>query len=328
MKPILKDITVEVTNRCQLHCRACGIWREEKLHEISAPRFVRMMEGLLKAYRVESVSITGGEPFLHHGLSGILRSLALLKARRRITGFGVYTNGACVEAVQALLRREKAALKGMDVGVSVDGGEAVHDLLRGKGAYAKTLRSLEFLAEECSEEVSLELKFTISRINYAQIAHVYALSRRLGARFSPKIMEEGVSSYYHRQGSREIGGLLPLTGRMRMAVRRQLLEMISDGAEGLDVPMVEAVLGLLDGGRDRILACATPQKSLFITSRGDVYPCLYMPAACCVGQDGSVPPQLDLARKALSRLARKGDCPRCFAYHGFLKSYNLRYLRT
>ena len=48
-KPLLNDITIEITNHCQLHCRHCGIWAEKERHEMTASMVVRMMRELLRA---------------------------------------------------------------------------------------------------------------------------------------------------------------------------------------------------------------------------------------------------------------------------------------
>ena len=83
---------------------------------------------------------------------------------------------------------------------------------------------------------------------------------------------------------------------------------------------------LLAGGKQYIRACATPARSLFITSRRDVYPCLYLPPAGKVSLDGKLPKGLDCIRKKHADNAAQGNCPRCLAYHGFLKDFNLEYL--
>ncbi len=52
MKPLLNDITIEITNHCQLHCQHCGIWAEKERHEMTASMVVRMMRELLERYRI------------------------------------------------------------------------------------------------------------------------------------------------------------------------------------------------------------------------------------------------------------------------------------
>jgi MoaA/NifB/PqqE/SkfB family radical SAM enzyme len=172
----------------------------------------------------------------------------------------------------------------------------------------------------------LELKFTINRLNYTELEDVYQLAKRFKARFTPKIMECGVFDYYHRHQMPDTDMLSELTAKMIKNVRGQVARILKDGYDGVDRELVEAMMVLLAGGRKSIGACATPAKSLFINSRRNVYPCLYLSSAGKVGANGELPKDLDRVRQEHTDDAAGGNCPGCFAYHGFLKKFNLEYL--
>jgi len=325
-KPLLNDITIEITNHCQLHCQHCGIWAEKDRHEMSASMVVGMMRELLKRYRVSFVSITGGEPFLNRNCGRLLKAMSFFRERGEITGFGVYSNAAYFEGVRRVFSTYSQHLRGMHMGISIDGGQATHDRLRGPGAYQKTLKTIEWLKENVGQDIILEFKFTINRINYAELIDVYHLAQHYKARFSPKIMESGVSDYYHRHEMPDTDTLAAPTPLMIENVRQQITQMLNDEYPGVERPLVEAMMVLLSDGRKCIKACATPAKSLFINSRRNVYPCLYMSPAGQLGSKGELPQDLDQVRQQHTDDAMQGDCPGCFAYHGFLKKFNLQYL--
>ena len=325
-KPLLNDITIEITNHCQLHCQHCGIWAEKERHEMNAGMVVRMMKELLEYYRIYYVSITGGEPFLNKNCGRLLKSMSFFRERGEIIGFGVYSNAAYFEGIRRVFSTQGRHLRGMHMGISVDGVEKTHDRLRGAGAYQKTLKTIEWISQNYGKDIVLELKFTVNRINYAELGDVYRLARRFNAKFSPKIMESGVSDYYHRHEMPDTDTLASLTPEIIESVRTQVAAMLNDNYPGVNRELVDAMMVLLSGGRKCIRACATPAKSLFITSRRDVYPCLYLPAAGKVGVDGKLPEELDRVRQKHARDAAQGNCPGCFAYHGFLKKFNLKYL--
>ena len=327
MKPLLNDITIEITNHCQLHCQHCGIWAEKERHEMTSSMLVRMMRELLLRYRINFVSITGGEPFLNRNCGRVLKAMSFFRERGEITGFGVYSNAAYFEGVRRVFTTYGQYLHGMHMGISIDGTEKTHDLLRGAGAYQKSLRTIEWLSENFSKDIVLEFKFTINSVNYAELIDVYHLARHYKARFSPKIMESGVSDYYHRHEMPDTDTLAAPTPIMIERVRRQVDQILDDGYQGVDRPLVEAMMVLLAGGRKCIRACETPAKSLFINSRRNGYPCLYMSPAGKLGSKGELPKDLDLVRKQHADDALKGHCPGCFAYHGFLKKFNLQYLQ-
>ncbi len=327
-KPVLNDITVEITNHCQLHCQHCGIWAEKERHEMTASLVVRMIRNLTQEFKLKFVSVTGGEPFLNRNCGRLLKSLALLRERGDIDEFGVYSNAAYFEGVRRVFTAYGPYLKGMYMGISIDGGPKTHDLLRGEGAYQKTLKTMGWLHDNYGQKITLDFKFTINQMNFAEIHEVYQLARRYKARFFPKIMESGVSDYYHRHEMPQAGALSTLTPAMIEVVRRQISQILDEGYAGVDRKLTEAMLILLEGGRDCIRACATPARSLFINSRRKVYPCLYMEPAGQLGSNGELPQALNQVRRKLSQEAAQGHCPGCFAYHGFLKKFNLDYLQA
>jgi len=326
LKPLLNDITIEITNHCQLHCQHCGIWAEEERHEMTSSMGVRMMRELLERYRIYFVSITGGEPFLNRNCGRLLKAMSLFRDRGQITGFGIYSNAAYFEGVRRVFTTYGQYLRGMHMGISIDGTPPTHDRLRGAGAYQKSLKTIEWLAKNYGKDIILEFKFTINSVNYAELIDVYRLAKHFKARFSPKIMESGVSDYYHRHQMPNVDTLASPTVEMVDNVRGQVTQILNDKYPGVDRPLVEAMMVLLAGGRKCIRACATPAKSLFINSRRNVYPCLYMSPAGKVGVNGELPQDLDSVRQKHTDNAAKGHCPGCFAYHGFLKDFNLQYL--
>lgn len=288
---------------------------------------VRLMRELLRKYRINFVSITGGEPFLNRDCGRVLKAMSFFRQRGKITGFGVYSNGAYVEGIRRVLAAQAVYLRGMHMGISIDGGQETHDRLRGAGSYNKTLKTVEWITEKFGKDIILEFKFTINRVNYAQLGDVYRLAKHFKARFSPKIMESGVSGYYHRHQMPDAGTLAVLTPLMIKNVRSQVSEILNDRYSGVNKKLVEATMVLLDKGTSCIRACVTPAKSLFINSRGNVYPCLYLSAAGKLGPNGELPQDLDRVRQKHADDAAQGHCPGCFAYHGFLKEFNLQYLR-
>jgi len=252
--------------------------------------------------------------------------MSLFRDRGQITGFGIYSNAAYFEGVRRVFTTYGQYLRGMHMGISIDGTPPTHDRLRGAGAYQKSLKTIEWLAKNYGKDIILEFKFTINSVNYAELIDVYRLAKHFKARFSPKIMESGVSDYYHRHQMPNVDTLASPTVEMVDNVRGQVTQILNDKYPGVDRPLVEAMMVLLAGGRKCIRACATPAKSLFINSRRNVYPCLYMSPAGKVGVNGELPQDLDSVRQKHTDNAAKGHCPGCFAYHGFLKDFNLQYL--
>ena len=325
-RPRLDDVTLEITNMCQLHCQRCDIWREDQRHEISAVSLLTMLEKLLVFFQVEGVSITGGEPFLHGNISAVLRCLGTLKAKRLIRSFGIYTNGACPARIEEVLKQDKEFIQGMSMGISVDGLPMTHDALRGRSAYARTQKTLSLLRRRYGGYLDVELKFTANEENCHELYDVYALALEYGFRFTPKLVETQVTAYYHRAGGTDRRRAIGPGEDLHPVLRGQILSILKQEARrpsnAIQPKMLRMLLRLAQGGTRRITRCKTPARCLFITSRGVVYPCLYMPPV------GSIDPGSLCSRKFFTLRAARIDqgaqahCPGCSSYHGFLKNFN------
>jgi radical SAM protein with 4Fe4S-binding SPASM domain len=131
---------IQITERCNLHCAHCfvssGDWGEHlplaAIEELVLPRLLRA--------RVERVTLTGGEPFVHPEIMGICRA---------VTSLGLPL-GICTNATQTTDAQiaELAALGGVHVNVTFDGFRPdSHGRFRGStGSFAVTKATTEKLA--------------------------------------------------------------------------------------------------------------------------------------------------------------------------------------
>ena len=160
-----------LTFRCNLHCRYCGT-NEVRIPECDSSA---VTEGLDRLWELGARWITfgGGEPLLRDDI-GVLLSHAKRK------GFQVYlsTNGS-------LAAKKKAALASVDhVNLSLDGGEKVHDSVRGAGSYGKAIESIAVFQEL---GVPVSLQCVLSKHNLDQVQEVLEAASRHGlvAMFQP-----------------------------------------------------------------------------------------------------------------------------------------------
>ncbi len=167
-----------LTERCNLHCRHCyqeGRRVEElPLEEIipvieAADAMVRAWE---EAYNLEfspSFNVTGGEPFLRPDFFTILGELAQ-------TGFDLFilSNGTLITPEIA---RRVADLGIKGVQVSLEGPEAVHEDIRGRGSFAAALEGVRHLLEA---GVTVSLNATLSRFNAPYFMDLVEVARSQG----------------------------------------------------------------------------------------------------------------------------------------------------
>ena len=162
-KPV---IVWNMTRRCNLkcvHCYAQAVDPEGK-DEISTEQAKQIIDDLAQ-YGAPVMLFSGGEPLVRQDLTE-LAHYAVGKGMRAV----ISTNGT-------LITKEKAKeLKDVGlsyVGISLDGGEEVHDRFRGvSGAFKKALQGVE----NCQAEgLKVGLRFTINKRNVGEIPKIFQL---------------------------------------------------------------------------------------------------------------------------------------------------------
>ncbi len=128
------------------------------------------------------VRLTGGEPFLRKDLPEVMHLFYRYASVRRM---GLITNGTQPDKTEGYIDRvfELCPTLSLDVGVSIDGLETVHDELRGlRGAYARAKQTVEILVgmkERCPNLLT-SLVITVTSKNESQLDALYEELSRWG----------------------------------------------------------------------------------------------------------------------------------------------------
>jgi MoaA/NifB/PqqE/SkfB family radical SAM enzyme len=159
-------VVVNVTNRCNLSCQHCFIFRDENPNrspasardELDAAAILETLSGLRDRHGIVSALWMGGEPLLRREL---VRQGLLLFARNTIV-----TNGTI-----PLVDFGPAAL----YVVSLDGPEDLNDALRGRGTYRRVLRNLSRLPADFATPVQVQC--VVTRRNQHRLEELAAAVR-------------------------------------------------------------------------------------------------------------------------------------------------------
>ncbi len=125
-----------------------------------------------KDYQMEmtpAFHFTGGEPFLRNDLYDILGYV-----RKYGYAAALMSNGTLITPADA---RRLASLGVSEVQVSLDGLEAVHDGIRGEGAFRRALEGLKNLV---AGGVPASINLTLSRLNSGELAGLVRLAEKTG----------------------------------------------------------------------------------------------------------------------------------------------------
>lgn len=162
-KPV---IVWNVTRSCNLKCLHCYAQAEQENNQDEIPTTkAREVIQDLADFGVPVILFSGGEPLVRKDIFE-LAELAVSKGMRAV----ISTNGTLIDRSTA---RKLKSIGLSYVGISLDGGESVHDRFRGvPGTFQKAMQGLE----NCQrEDLKVGLRFTIYKDNFQEIPKLFHL---------------------------------------------------------------------------------------------------------------------------------------------------------
>jgi len=166
-KPV---IVWNMTRRCNLRCVHCyaKALEEQGTDDMSTEQGKALIDDLA-AYGAPVMLFSGGEPLVREDLVELAKH-ATSKGMRAV----ISTNGTLITKQKA---RELKEVGLSYVGISLDGGQSVHDQFRAvPGAFKK---ALEGVANCQAEGLKVGLRFTINRRNAGEVPVLFDLVRDL-----------------------------------------------------------------------------------------------------------------------------------------------------
>lgn len=139
VEPPYRKALVQITERCNLHCAHCFVSAGNYGDAMLLESIRKVLIPQLKACRVVSITLTGGEPFVH---PNILEITSLFRgAGMKI---GICTNATCIKESQI---EALTALGEIHCNVSLDGfSPESHGKFRGdKESFARTIATVRAL---------------------------------------------------------------------------------------------------------------------------------------------------------------------------------------
>ncbi|HLB71506.1 MAG TPA: heme b synthase [Candidatus Methanoperedens sp.] len=265
----------ELTSACNLaciHCRASAV-KDPLPDELSTDEAKHFVDELVE-YR-PIIILTGGEPLLRADVYDIARYASGHGLRVVLA-----TNGTLL--TQDIALRLKAA--GIQrVSISIDGStQATHDDFRGEpGAFQAALNGIEVLKKE---GIGFQINTTITKRNLEEIPGIYELALDLGAEalhifllvptgrgeeseeIPPDEYERVLNWFYDKSKDARIQ-LKATCAPHYFRIMRQRAR-----AEGIRITRETHGLEAMTKG------CLGGSGFCFVSSKGDVYPCGYLPA--------------------------------------------------
>ena len=165
-EPSLRYLELQITNKCNLRCKHCYIGDRE-FSELSVHQIKNILTEFEEMQGLR-VLITGGEPLVHSKFFGINEMLPDFFVRKVLFSNGLLLN-----------KRTLRQLNADEIQISIDGLEAAHDSLRGRGTYKAALKAAG-LAIDSGFEVSIATM--VHRKNLDDFDEMDRLFKRMGVK--------------------------------------------------------------------------------------------------------------------------------------------------
>ncbi|MBD3265449.1 radical SAM protein [bacterium] len=168
--PILKDLLVFVTDRCNMRCQHCMFWQRIDSPGNEMP--LASIQAIAKSIDpLRTAVLTGGEPFLRKDIRAIVETFYRDNGAKHVQ---VDSNGLVIEPMVQLVQSDIARRyeNHLSYQVSIDGFAETHDRLRQTpGSFNKIIANLKRLVDlkEKHTHFRLVVLTNINQHNYQEI---------------------------------------------------------------------------------------------------------------------------------------------------------------
>lgn len=253
------DASIIVTYRCPMRCKMCNIWdNPTKVSEEFKP------ELLEKLPKVDTVNITGGEPFVREDIENIVKILFTKTKRIVFSTSGYYSD----RIIQLARKYPQLGFR-----ISIEGLSCKNDELRGRpGGFDKGLKTLLELRRMGVKDIGFGI--TVSNNNSSDMLQLYELNRNLKMEFATASFH---NSFYFHKYDNKVTNIDEVCGNFDELIQRLMNE--KHPKSWFRAFFNLGLINYVKGGR-RMLPCEAGTENFFIDPYGNVLPCNGMEESC------------------------------------------------
>lgn len=247
------SIVWEITNNCNFKCPHCRAYQEITADDENIEN--KIVEEIIKN-DILTVNISGGEPLLNPRIFDIIKRLTDANVY-----VGISTNGWLYKE-----KREKLLKAGLKfIQVSLDGEKELHEKFRGvEGSFDRAVETLKLAKKD---GLFTQMNVTITSANLQTLEWNYYKALEIGVNkiLYRRVVPAGkaIENQYILPNKKEYNDMLK---KLMKLDNSKLIVAVDD-------PIIYA---LQDKKGQENLGCAAGIKSLGISSKGDVYPCIFL----------------------------------------------------
>jgi radical SAM protein with 4Fe4S-binding SPASM domain len=304
----LKRVQFNITEICNQFCIHCAAISERKREEELLKEEIFNLIDKFADLKVETLIFSGGEPFLRED---ILETLEY--ASNHIHNIIIGTNATLITP-EISKRLSKIPVS---IQISIDGSNpSIHDQIRGKGSFLKTMKGLELLMSEGFKDFIIST--TVMGKNAMDISSILLLAREKGIKFVRFLPLQKIGRANKNWTD------LSLSQSEQEQFYRKLYGGIIPSFP--DIQISCGISGFTFQDNNEGMSCQV-RSFLAIASNGDVYPCpLLSEEQFCLGNVRNIEikklvysaKREKLQKTYLERAKRLDECCSC-DWRGFCK---------
>jgi len=253
----LRDATIAITYSCNSRCQMCNIWQIENPASMSECLF----ENLSKDLRY--INLSGGEPFLHPGLVGIVHTINRVSPKAKII---ISSNGLATDLIVKTMEKIRAIDPRVGIRISLDGLAATHDKIRGiPGMFRAVMKTVSGL--KAIGISNLGFSFTIMNDNVSELPAIYDLSKEMEIELAIALVQN--SDIYFGKKDNSLTYIAEVEKSLNYVIENELK---SKSPKRWARAYYDYGLLSYAKNKERLLKSGAGFDSAFIDSAGNVFP--------------------------------------------------------
>ena len=265
---MIRNATFSITNRCNSRCKICNIWKTSDFSDELSVAEIGKLLTMPFFKNLDTVSITGGEPFLRADLKEIISLIS--KKLPNVKRIFLNTNASFVAKVVEVCSLCTALFDETILSISLDGREHIHNELRGINNHANVLRLLKEVSNIKNLKISLSMTLSDKNCTREDLQYVYETAKNNSAMFSFRFADNSES--YYRNCNLDLKVSAEKKKMVAEFIREycrdnEFLQVLEQYIETGKIPFL-----IDEHGKNK---CLAGKEFVFIHPDGSVAPCLY-----------------------------------------------------
>jgi radical SAM protein with 4Fe4S-binding SPASM domain len=167
--PYLKNLMINITERCNLTCKHCYITDKNQ----KDMNFEKLLGLIRKFHELQGIRLilTGGEPFLYDNIKSLLQELVHIPLQKVLLTNGILIPQQKPEIMELLKKNQ------FEVFVSLDGLQSSHNELRNSECFQETIDGIKRLLEY---DITVSINTMVHGRNFEEFEEMSQFLRSLG----------------------------------------------------------------------------------------------------------------------------------------------------